>query len=145
MFGIPRIPFWLGAAGLLPFLLGATMQFLHEPGGTQLLAAYGTVILCFMSGVLWGFATKSGGRDQFWAYGLSVVPALYVFFFVENTILSPGRITGGSLPALWFGFAGILLLDVLYQMRGLAPRWWMRLRLIITAVVLACLYIGANI
>ena len=34
---------------------------------------------------------------------------------------------------------GLLLLDFSFARQGLAPPWWMRLRLILTAVVLACL------
>ena len=35
--------------------------------------------------------------------------------------------------------AALLLLDYSFQRQGLAPPWWMRLRILLTAIVLACL------
>ncbi len=90
---------------------------------------YGTIILAFMSGVLWGFAARG---DDVLPYALSVIPALWAFFTV----------TDGSAASSIFliaGFAGLLLLDATYAAQGLAPGWWMRLRLPLTAVVAACL------
>ena len=37
------------------------------------------------------------------------------------------------------GFLGILGLDWMFQRQGLAPEWWMSLRLVLTAVVLLSL------
>ena len=141
MFGIPRVPFWLGMAGLIPFLFGTVLALTPDAGGRQVLGAYGSVILSFMSGVLWGFATRAPARDRLWAYGFSVLPALYVFFMVQDSKLGLGLYGLRPVEALAYGFAGILVLDLLYQLRGLAPGWWMRLRLLITAVVEACLIV----
>jgi hypothetical protein len=47
--------------------------------------------------------------------------------------------TSASVIYLAAGFAGLLALDATFAAQGLAPRWWMRLRLLLTAVVLACL------
>ena len=70
---IPRAALLLGLAGLIPFLWGAASQLfpgLAEVGtatagprfvGPYVSLAYGTVILSFMSGVLWGFATRATG------------------------------------------------------------------------------------
>ncbi|RVT82327.1 DUF3429 domain-containing protein [Rhodobacteraceae bacterium CCMM004] len=134
----------LALAGLIPFLWGAATVAL--PGlaawgagifgprfvGPYVQLAYGTVILSFMSGILWGFATRTEGREAALGYALSVLPALWAFFFVG----------GGPISAsiyLIAGFAGLLGLDWLYWQQGLAPRWWMALRVPITAVVLLCL------
>lgn len=40
------------------------------------------------------------------------------------------------------GFAGLLVLDYAFAHWGLAPPWWMRLRLILTAVAVLCLAAG---
>lgn len=141
-FGIPRAPFWLGLAGLIPFGIGTTLSFTPGAGGHQILIAYGVTILSFMSGALWGFATKSGGRDRMWAYGLSVVPALWVFLMVQDSKIALGLYGLDQLSALIYGFLGILALDLLYQMRGLAPNWWLRLRLILTGAAILCLFLG---
>jgi hypothetical protein len=94
--------------------------------GQPALIAYGVVILCFMSGVLWGFAAK-GAEHQWRGYGLSVLPALWVFFMVGG---GPGQALVGAAGGV-SGAAG----DGHAQFAGwgLVPRWWMRLRLMLTA------------
>jgi hypothetical protein len=92
---------------------------------------YGTVILSFMSGVLWGFAARGSAALP---YALSVIPALWCFFTVTDA-------SDGSVIFLITGYIGLLLLDATFAAQGLAPAWWMRLRLPLTAVVVACLAI----
>ena len=147
MIGIPRAPLALGLAGLIPFVWGA-LSYLH-PGlaawGQELLGTrfvgpyvqlfYGSVILSFMSGALWGFATKARGRLAAVCYALSVLPALWAFFMTGGGPTSAGM-------NLMFGFAGLLLLDVAFQAWGLPPGWWLRLRVGLTAVVILCLSVG---
>ncbi len=141
---IPRSALILGLAGLIPFVWGA-LNVLYPPSlvwggalvppmfkGTYVSLTYGTVILSFMSGVLWGFATKTKGVAAAVGYALSVIPALWAFFMVNGQ-------PGDAAVNLAAGFAGLILLDFSFARQGLAPAWWMRLRLILTAVVLACL------
>ena len=140
---IPRSALFLGLAGLIPFLWGAVTVLVPDAAdwaaralgprfvGPYVSLAYGTVILSFMSGVLWGFATRAEAQAAI-GYGLSVVPALWAFFMVG----------GGPVSAainLMAGFSGLLMLDWLFWVQGLAPPWWMRLRVMLTAVVLASL------
>ena len=42
-------------------------------------------------------------------------------------------------PALAAGFVGLLGLDWSFWRQGLAPEWWMRLRILLTAIVVLCL------
>lgn len=141
---IPKAPLLLGLAGLVPFLWGlATMMM---PGfeswtvarlgprfaGPYIQLAYGTVILSFMSGVLWGFATRVDGTEAAICYALSTIPALWAFFMIGGGPIS-------SAIYLMAGFAGILALDWTFAQRGLAPPWWMRLRFLLTAVVIVTL------
>ena len=132
--GIPRAPLLLGLAGLIPFvaatvMLGETVMI--RALGLQIMLQYGVVILAFMSGVLWGFSSKG------WGFGfvLSVIPALLAF---------GAAMTGPHmrLMVLMGGFAGIVLLDIWFARRGLAPPYWLRLRLMLTLVVLICLGLG---
>ena len=135
---IPRAPLLLGLAGLLPFLWGALTVLLPDLGNWTLMTlggrfagpfvqlSYGIIILSFMSGVLWGFATKSG---DWTGYALSVLPALWAFFMVG----------GGPTSAavnLCIGFLALLMLDWHFSNLGLTPDWWMRLRVLLTAIVL---------
>ncbi len=143
---IPRPALLLGLAGLIPFLWSAAThlspvlsawaaQFLSPMFlGGYVGLTYGTVILSFMSGVLWGFATRTEGREAAVAYTFSVIPALWAFFMVSDA-------SETSRIFLAAGFVGLLVLDGTFQAWGLAPRWWLRLRVMLTVVVLACLAI----
>ena len=143
---IPRPALVLGLAGLVPFLwsaathLSPTLSAWAAQGlSPMFLGAYvgltwGTVILAFMSGALWGFATKAEGREATIAYTLSAIPALWGFVMVSDA-------SDTSAIFLAAGFAGLLLLDATFQAWGLAPRWWLRLKVMLTVVTLACLAI----
>jgi len=143
---IPAPALILGLAGLIPFLYGAASVLV--PGlsglgaawsmnhaGRALLQIYGIVILCFMAGVIWGFAAKAEGRQATLFYGLSVIPAIFVFL----TAFAEPR---PSLVMLIAGFIALLAVDASAARQGLAPVWWMRLRLMLTTVVAICLSIG---
>ncbi len=144
---IPRAPLILGLAGLIPFLWGAATLLSADLQiwGADLLGPrfvgpyvqlfYGSVILSFMSGVLWGFATRAEGAQAATGYALSVIPALWAFFMTGGGPTSAGM-------NLIFGFAGLLLLDAAFFRWGLTPPWWLRLRVLLTAVVIACLAVG---
>ncbi len=81
-----------------------------------------------MSGALWGFASRGTGAVAASGYALSVLPALWAFFFVGG---------GPVSAAMWLalGFVGILGLDWMFQRQGLAPPWWMGLRVVLTSIV----------
>ncbi|WP_300033720.1 DUF3429 domain-containing protein [uncultured Roseobacter sp.] len=144
---IPAAPLILGLAGLIPFVWGALTYLnpaLADWGlrafgprfiGPYVQLFYGSVILSFMSGVLWGFATKTSGTQAAVGYTLSVIPALWAFFMTGGGPVSAGL-------NLMFGFGGLLILDFAFHRWGLTPSWWMRLRILLTTVVLACLAVG---
>lgn len=147
MTDVPRAPLLLGLAGLIPFVWGA-LTIISDPLATWGAATlggrfvgpyiqlfYGAVILSFMSGVLWGFATKADGAQAATGYALAVLPALWAFFMTGGGPVSAGM-------NLMFGFAGLLALDFAFWRWGLAPDWWMKLRVLLTAIVLVCLGIG---
>lgn len=149
MFGIPRAPLILGLAGLLPFIAAAfvstfpgtasdaqTARLLTAVDGLAALSLYGTIILSFMSGVLWGFATKVEGSKATIGYVLSVLPALWAFFLRGSSVTD-------TLFYLSIGFLGLLILDCYFFRKGLTPPWWMRLRIMLTVIVVVCLSIGA--
>ncbi len=141
---IPFAPLALGLAGLIPFLWGAATLISGDLSvwGIQTLGPrfvapfvllnYGQIILAFMSGVLWGFATKSDGEQAAINYTLSVLPALWVFFTVG---------AGPTTSAIYLiaGFVALLGLDFTFARQGLTPEWWMRLRVLLTVIVVACL------
>ncbi|APX12620.1 DUF3429 domain-containing protein [Tateyamaria omphalii] len=144
MTAIPRAPLILGLAGLIPFVWGALtvlnpalstwgLQYIGPRFiGPYVQLFYGSVILSFMSGVLWGFATKARGSQAATGYALSVIPALWAF------LMTGGGPTSAGLNLI-FGFVGLLMLDFAFFRWGLTPPWWMQLRVLLTAIVVACL------
>jgi len=145
---IPASALLLGLSGLIPFLWGAATHLLPDLAawsattlgqrftGQFLLQGYGIVILSFMSGVIWGFATRASGAVAATGYGFSVLPALWAFFMGTGA-------PAPALIALGAGFIALLMLDRMFQTQGLAPDWWMSLRLLLTGIVVICLAIGA--
>ncbi|WP_299048174.1 DUF3429 domain-containing protein [uncultured Tateyamaria sp.] len=145
---LPRAPLLLGLAGLLPFVWGAATVLSPELAaigqrylgprfiGPYVQLFYGSVILSFMSGVLWGFATRADGARAATGYALSVIPALWAFF------MTGGGPTSAAMNLI-VGFAGLLMLDFAFSRWGLTPQWWMQLRILLTAIVVACLGVTA--
>lgn len=141
---IPRSALILGLAGLLPFFWGSATVLRPELGlwgqmnlggrfiGPYVQLFYGAIILAFMSGVLWGFATKATGQMATASYALSVIPALWAFF------MTGGGPTTAAINLI-VGFLGLLLLDWHFWRLGLAPSWWMHLRGLLTAIVILTL------
>lgn len=144
MIQIPRAPLLLGLAGLIPFIWGALTVLSNDLAvlglqsvgprfiGPYVQLFYGSVILAFMSGVLWGFAIKTHGKQAWICYALSVLPALWAFFMTGGGPKSAGI-------NLIFGFSGLLLLDYAFSCWGLTPNWWMPLRILLTIIVIGCL------
>lgn len=146
MIRIPAAALILGLAGLIPFLWGAATVL--QPGlsdwgvrmigprfvGPYLQLFYGGLILSFMSGVLWGFATKAQGQQAVFGYAVSVAPVLWVFFMTGDGVRS-------SAINLITGFLALLVLDWYFWQARLAPSWWMQLRVILTAIVVASLIV----
>ena len=140
--GIPTPALTLGLLGLIPFLLGLAQIYGYDlippalrensrvnlpSTGAGLMLIYGKIVLSFMGGALWGLAA---GRATWLLLILSVIPALWAFLLV-----------GGDLVLLAFGFIGLLGIDLLFAQFGLAPKWWLRLRVMLTAVVVICLLV----
>ena len=100
------------ALSLVPQRLPGMGQVPGALSDENVLVSYGTIILCFMSGVLWGFATRANGTRASIGYALSVIPALWAFFMTGG-----GPTTAGM--NLIFGFLGLLALD--FPSRPAAP------------------------
>ena len=123
---IPRAPLLLGLAGLLPFLWGVLTLHSEEAArltldtvgprftGPFVMLQYGTIILAFMSGVLWGFATKAQG---------AVAASGYALFGRTGAlgVLLCRRRAGLGRIYLIAGFVGLLGLDWMFWRQGLAP------------------------
>jgi hypothetical protein len=144
---IPKAALYLGLAGVLPFAYAALCLIVPSaaPLGDWLLPNFapdillrndGIVILCFMAGVIWGFAVHAPS-PQMMGYGFaaSTIPALVAFFLGFGP-------THQALPILIMGFLALLPLDAWAMRAGLAPNWWLRLRGLLSSLVILCLTLG---
>lgn len=130
-----RIAIWLGYLGLVPFI-GLTLLSLFGPPGTQgefALAqrAYGAVILSFLGGAIWGRAMA----------GETAPPGLYVYAVVP-ALIAWGALYLHPLVGLWLLVAAFVIAlahDLVVARRGWLPRWYTRMRVVLTIVVSLCL------
>ena len=106
------------------------------------LRAYGAVILSFLGGIQWGLAIRNSDGNARTRQGLtpiltvSIVPSL-----IGWTGLVVEELLGFGL--LIIGFVLVLISDVRAVNKGIAPRWYLRLRYPLTAIVISCLTITA--
>jgi hypothetical protein len=147
---IPTGALILGLSGVIPFAWGAVTLISEEAFnfgienfgarfvGPLIQLSYGVIILCFMSGVLWGFATKMDEKNGSLGYILSIVPALWAF-------LSMGRGPVSDTISLIVGFLAVLLIDKHFYRLKLTPLWWMNLRIPLTFLVISLLGLGVII
>ena len=142
---IPPAALVLGVGGLVPFLVcaGGLMAGLTLPvvgGGerlTQALIVYGVAILSFLGGVRWGIALgyEEGGKARR-DYVVAVVPALVGW---GAALLAPAA----GLWTLCVAFALLGLMDYGLYCREVAPEWYGRLRLGLSAAVSVLLGVAA--
>ena len=144
---IPNSALILGLSGLIPFFWGAVtsldfvvenlklMGLSEEYMGPRINLIYGTIILAFMSGVLWGFAANVGDKRRPVGLILSVFPALWAFFTFNGTLINP-------FMSLIIGFLGVFAIDVRFYYWQLTPEWWLSLRSILTLCVIIFLSVN---
>jgi hypothetical protein len=146
---IPLPALVIGYLGLIPFVYGVMLLFSEagslptfgffssdREGGLHVLENFGAVILGFMGGCLWGFASAPGRASSWPLLAAAAVPAFLGFAAIRP---DPEL----SCIALAFGFVVLQGIDVLFHRAGVAPDWWLSLRLPLTAGVMACLLAGA--
>lgn len=133
----------LGLGGLVPLVAGVAVHAaMPEPLGyplAQTVLAYATLILSFIGGIHWGFASAAFARGPVGSaaprlLGLSVLPA----FVGLLVLLLPSLV---AAPLLAVAFVGVLLLDRVSEGLGYAPDWWMRLRIQLTGGIIVLLLI----
>jgi hypothetical protein len=134
---IPRPALLLGWAGVIPFALFTVASvfdirlWLLDP--TMALRAYGGCILSFMGGTQWGILLpRDEGHASFPRFLISVLPALLAVL----CLLIPNEL---GLIGLIAGFLALLAYDISTVRQGLAPQWYMSLRVQLTLAVLVFL------
>ncbi|HEV8691170.1 MAG TPA: DUF3429 domain-containing protein [Ideonella sp.] len=134
----PRLARQLGAAGLIPFALGAALTWLVYPEAQPLvtlaLAGYAACTVAFLGGIHWGLAMRAGAGE----------PAHFAWSVVPPIVAALGVL----MPA----YAGLVLLGAmllvcyavdrrLYAVQGQSA--WLTLRFRLSAVASLCCFIGA--
>lgn len=126
----PRLALWLGLSGLLPQLLCAALIFGHVDAWRFTAEAmayfYAAVILSFLGGLWWGLAARAD-RVPGWLWVAAVIPSLIAFFSAWPWAVGEPW-PGPSMTVLGLGLIGALAVDWRLVRDGLAPGWWLRLR-----------------
>jgi Protein of unknown function (DUF3429) len=133
----------LGYAGLLPFIGGAALLWLVEPGLHPFvalgLAGYGAVIVSFLGGIHWGIGLRYAGTMR----------TTHAFHFVWGVVPSLLAWVALMMPA----FAGLPLLALVLVVcfavdyktwPGAGLGEWLPLRFRLTAVAAVSCLIGAG-
>lgn len=136
---IPPAPAWLGGTGLIPFVALAAGAVAAQPQAQAIflewLIRYGAVIVTFVGALHWGVLMRSPiapPEDQWRHLAWSVVPALGAWI----TLALP---PAAALAALIVLFSAQLGMDRrLAKTQELVP-WFLRLRIRLTLVAIACL------
>lgn len=140
---VPKVPLWLGFAGLLPFALGLMayaaggIWLFDQPLALRATLGYGAVILSFLGGTRWGMGLLLSNPDKRDArLTLSVLPSLL-----------------GWVALLLPAFPALVLLAVSFAAQGAwdvgdaaddgAPQWFAHLRTVLTALVCSLLSVMA--
>lgn len=142
MISVSRLAVLVGIAGLVPFLAGIFGLFLVPQHSVALLGyfyLYSAGILAFMAGVYWPIAMQLDNCS----YPLSplITMLLSQVFFVSAGIGLLLPVTG-QIVLYTVAYLGLYLVDARW-MRIYWPQWYLRLRLLLTSVVLVCQVIAA--
>ncbi|TKW73462.1 MAG: DUF3429 family protein [Staphylococcus hominis] len=92
----------------------------------MLASVYAALILSFLGGLWWGLAAAAASPPR-WVWLAAVLPSLWAL-----AALAAGLAGGSTMLALLPLAAAILLtplLDRRLVSEGMAPHWWMRLRI----------------
>jgi hypothetical protein len=121
---VPFLPSLLGLLLILPFAYAAvalaglvTPPRAYWGSPFAILNSYGAIYLAMLGGVYWGFAAKRANI-------LDVLIALVPPFAALGASLT-------ATPVLSYAIAisAMLVFDMVYISRGIAPKWWLSLRI----------------
>lgn len=136
---MPTLSRYLTYAGALPFIALAIayaldVRLLPIVGSTKsALSAYTLIIVCFMAGSHWGLHLKLSGLWQ-WVLPLTSNSVAIVAWlaFLDFPFRS-------FLLTMSISFILLLLIDLTLSAKGYLSKGYIRVRVIVTAVVVTCL------
>ncbi|AOY89294.1 aspartate kinase [Marinobacter salinus] len=137
MISVARLAILVGIAGLIPFLAGVAGLFMMPEHSVTILRwfyLYSAGILAFMAGIYWPIAMQLD--NCCYPQSPLVTMLLSQTFFVTAGI---GLLL--STPAQIFlytvAYIGLYITDAKW-MRIYWPAWYLKMRLVLTSVVMAC-------
>lgn len=142
---VPLAAVWLGGFGVVPFLAFAALILIGPPElvgtASDALAAYGAIILSFLGGIHWGFATGDAhaARENgalLRRLSVSALPSLVAW----TALLAPRE---PGFVVLAGTFLLVLLVDIRAAGSNQAPAWYPSLRWPLTLLVVASLLVAA--
>ncbi|NMT62908.1 DUF3429 domain-containing protein [Marinobacter orientalis] len=137
MIAVARLAIVVGIAGLLPFLAAILGLFMMPAKSLTIISyfyLYSAGILAFMAGIYWPLAMQLENR----CYPISplVTMLLSQVFFITAGIglLLP---VAAQIVLYTAAYLGLYVVDARW-MKVYWPDWYLKLRLVLTAVVLLC-------
>ena len=139
---IPRTAFWLGASGLVPFVVLTSALYALPAANAPVLMLYLTdyaaVILSFVGAVHWGVAMvhpqmRESERSVFMAW--SVVPALAAWVALRMPANTAALLMAATFVIHYAA-------DRQFAQRFRLPPWYLKLRRGLTTVVVLCLVLA---
>jgi len=127
----PTVPRLLGIAGLLPQLI-AGYVLLENNSDSRLTAlsmayAYAALIFSFLGGLWWGLAAAAS-KPPAWLWYAAVLPSLIALGSAWPWATGQPW-PGPSMIVLGVALIGSLAVDWQLQRTGIAPGWWLGLRI----------------
>ena len=145
MKNVPSNAKLIGFLGLIPMilgLLGSLQLFFFSENINQFLIkfsiTYSAIILSFLGGCLFAFNCLKKDNPSLLGLTLTILPSIWATIALQSPILKT------SLLAL--GFLLIFEIDRRFFKINLTPKWWLKLRLPLTTVIIVILVImGFNV
>jgi hypothetical protein len=140
---VARLAILVGIAGLVPFIAGVVGLFALPANSVAILGwfyLYSAGILAFMGGIYWTMALQLENRSYPQSPLVTMLLSQVFFVGAGLGLLLP---TPQKILLYTVAFALLYLVDARW-MRQYWPAWYLKLRLLLTVVVLLCqLTVGA--
>ncbi len=121
---VPFIPALFGIVLILPFIYttGTLLDLFMPPRAFwaapfPILNSYGAIFLALIGGAYWGFVAKKANL-------VDIIAALIPPFAALVASLTPNPVLGYAV-----GIAAMLVLDLYFVSRRVAPSWWLSFRI----------------
>jgi len=134
---VARLAVLVGIAGLIPFIAGMMGLFLMPSNSIVILSwfyLYSAGILAFMGGIYWTIALQLENRSYPQSPLVSMLLSQMFFLAAGLGLLLH---TPHKILLYTIAFLALYVVDARW-MRPYWPAWYLKLRLILTLVVLSC-------